>query len=59
MLLLTFTPGAIVTAPEIDWCRRQFPTLTVREMGRGSHFVQEDQPAAIGRAIAEWLGGLA
>jgi haloalkane dehalogenase len=58
MLLLTFTPGAIVTAPEIAWCRRQFPTLTVRELGKGIHFVQEDQPEAIGQAIAAWLGGL-
>lgn len=58
MLLLTFTPGAIITAPEIEWCKRQFPTLTVREMGKGIHFVQEDQPEAIGKAIAEWLRGL-
>jgi haloalkane dehalogenase len=58
LLLLTFTPGAIVTAPEIAWCRSQFPTLTVRDMGPGSHFVQEDRPEAIGTAIAAWLGGL-
>jgi haloalkane dehalogenase len=58
MLLLTFTPGAIITAPDIQWCRRQFPTLAVREMGRGIHFVQEDQPEAIGQAVADWLRGL-
>ncbi|HUJ75918.1 MAG TPA: haloalkane dehalogenase, partial [bacterium] len=58
MLLLTFTPGAIVLPPDVEWCRRQFPTLTVREMGPGVHFVQEDQPAAIGKALAEWFRGL-
>jgi haloalkane dehalogenase len=58
VLLLTFEPGAIVGPGEVEWARERFPTLTVRAMGAGSHFVQEDQPAAIGRAIAEWLGGL-
>jgi haloalkane dehalogenase len=58
MLLLTFAPGAIVGPQEVDWARKTFPRLTVREMGPGVHFVQEDQPAAIGRAIAEWLRGL-
>lgn len=58
MLLLAFTPGAILQAPEIEWCRRTWPTLTVRELGKGIHFVQEDQPEAIGRAIAGWLDGL-
>lgn len=55
MLLLTFTPGAIILPPDVAWCRQQFPTLSVREMGRGIHFVQEDQPEAIGQAIADWL----
>jgi len=58
MLLLTFTPGAIIAPPDIAWCQNQFPTLTVREMGPGIHFVQEDQPEAIGNAIAEWLATL-
>jgi haloalkane dehalogenase len=39
----------------VEWARETFPELTVREMGAGIHFVQEDQPAAIGQAIAEWL----
>jgi haloalkane dehalogenase len=55
MLLLTFTPGAIVTQPEIEWVKRHWPTATIRAMGSGIHFVQEDQPEAIGKAIAEWL----
>jgi haloalkane dehalogenase len=58
MLLLTFDPGAIIMQRERDWCRRTFPNLTVKAMGPGIHFVQEDQPAGIGKAIAEWLNGL-
>ena len=58
MLLLTFEPGAIIMQPEKDWCRQTFPNLTVKEMGPGIHFVQEDQPAGIGKAIADWLAGL-
>lgn len=58
MLLLTFEPGAIVGPAEVEWAREKFPRLTVKEMGPGIHFVQEDQPAAIGRAIAEWMRAL-
>ena len=58
MLLLTFDPGAIVGPQEVDWARQTFPTLTVKEMGPGIHFVQEDQPQAIGEAIADWLRAL-
>ena len=55
LLLLTFEPGAIVGPKEVEWARESFPILTVRHMGAGRHFVQEDQPAAIGKAIADWL----
>ena len=57
MLLLTFDPGAVIGPKEIDWCRQTFSKLEIREMGAGIHFVQEDQPEAIGKAIAQWLGG--
>lgn len=59
MLLLAFQPGLIITEFGVEWCRKQFPTLTVKQMGPGIHFVQEDQPHAIGRAISAWLRGLA
>jgi haloalkane dehalogenase len=32
--------------------------LKTVEIGPGAHFVQEDQPHAIGEAIAEWYRGL-
>ncbi|MFI5399897.1 MAG: haloalkane dehalogenase [SAR324 cluster bacterium] len=55
MLLLTFEPGAIVQEAEIEWCKRNWPRIVIRNMGAGVHFVQEDQPAAIGRALADWF----
>ena len=55
MLLLTFEPGAIVQQAEIDWVRQNWPHCTIQSMGEGIHFVQEDQPRAIGTAIAQWL----
>ena len=58
LVLLTVDPGAVVQQTEIDWGRQTFPTLEIREMGPGIHFVQEDQPEAIGKAIAQWLDGL-
>lgn len=58
LLLLGFEPGAITGAAEIEWCRKNYGSLTVQGMGKGIHFVQEDQPRAIGSAIAKWLRGL-
>ncbi len=58
MLLLTFTPGAIIGPAEVAWAQAHWPTLTVQPLGPGIHFVQEDQPAAIGQAIAKWMQGL-
>jgi haloalkane dehalogenase len=56
-LLLAFEPGAILPKPLVDWCRARFRNLEVRHLGAGSHFVQEDQPEAIGDAIREWRRG--
>ena len=59
MLLLTFTPGVVVGAEDEAWARENFTNLTVKPMGSGIHFVQEDQPDAIGQAISKWMADLA
>jgi pimeloyl-ACP methyl ester carboxylesterase len=56
-LLLRATPGAIMREPLVQWCRDHMPPLKVVDIGPGVHFVQEDQPHAIGRAIADWYTG--
>jgi haloalkane dehalogenase len=53
-LLLAFEPGAILGAELVGHCRAHMRNLEVRHLGAGSHFVQEDQPEAIGDAIRDW-----
>jgi haloalkane dehalogenase len=55
-LFINAEPGAILTGAQREYCR-QWPNQ--REVTvRGSHFIQEDSPHEIGRAIAEWYGTL-
>lgn len=37
------------------WAKANLPRLTHVHIGQGSHFVQEDQPQAIGEQIVTWL----
>lgn len=51
-LFVNADPGAILVGPMRDFCRgwRNQSEVTVR----GSHFLQEDSPDEIGRAVADW-----
>ena len=54
-LFINADPGAILTGPQREFCR-SWPNqqeVTVK----GVHFIQEDSPAEIGRAIAGWYAG--
>ena len=55
-LLCYATPGAVIGPAEVAWCRQHLSNLTAIDLGPGSHFLPEDHPAAIGKAIGEWLG---
>jgi len=51
-LFINAEPGAILTGPQREFCR-SWPNqeeVTVK----GIHFLQEDSPSEIGRAIANW-----
>ncbi len=55
-LFVNAEPGAILVGGQREFCR-SWPNqreLTVP----GIHFVQEDSPDEIGRAVADWLGSL-
>ena len=55
-LFINAEPGAILTGPQREFCRA-WPNqheVTVP----GVHFIQEDSPAEIGTAIAEWYSSL-
>jgi haloalkane dehalogenase len=54
-LLMHAKPGALVTRRTVESVKDRFPNLELQYIGRGLHFVQEDEPEAIGRALADWL----
>jgi haloalkane dehalogenase len=54
-LLITCEPGAIMRAPVVAWCKAFLPELTIVDVGPGVHFLQEDHPHEIGRALAQWI----
>ena len=55
-LFVNAEPGAILTGAQREFCRT-WPNQ--REVTvPGVHFIQEDSPAEIGSAIAEWYSGL-
>ena len=57
-LLFSATPGALIPAPVVEWCRQNLPNLKVVDIGPGIHFVQEDNPHLIGTELANWYGSL-
>ena len=56
-LFVNAEPGAILTGAQREFCR-SWPNQTEVTVA-GSHFIQEDSPDAIGRALAAWYRGLA
>ena len=55
MLLLYADPGVLVSPDVADWFAGNVKSIESVYVGQGLHFIQEDQPYAIGRAIADWL----
>jgi len=55
-LFINADPGTILTGRQREFCRN-WPNQ--REVTvKGIHFIQEDSPAEIGQAIAEWYAPL-
>jgi haloalkane dehalogenase len=52
-LFVNAEPGAILTGEQREFCRT-WPNQSEVTV-RGSHFIQEDSPDEIGRAISQWL----
>lgn len=53
-LLLYGEPGALIDQKVRLWCEKKLPNLTLVNVGKGLHYLPEDQPVEIGRALAEW-----
>ncbi|EKV28928.1 alpha/beta hydrolase [Caenispirillum salinarum AK4] len=48
-------PGALNPPPVAEWLAANLKTIETAFIGEGLHYIQEDQPEAIGRALADWL----
>ncbi|WP_340077483.1 haloalkane dehalogenase [Leptobacterium sp. I13] len=54
-LLLYAEPGGIMPKPLVDWCEASMKNITVKKVGEGVHYIQEDCPDEIGQAVSNWL----
>jgi haloalkane dehalogenase len=55
-VLLTYArPGVLVNKEAVDYYISTIPNLETVYVGQGLHFIQEDQPDAIGLALSDWL----
>ena len=54
-LLLYASPGALTPPDAAAWMAENFANLETRFIGNGAHYIQEDQPEAIGRNLSDWL----
>jgi haloalkane dehalogenase len=55
VLLAYADPGVLVPPAAVPFYAGLIDNLETAYIGQGLHFIQEDQPAAIGRALADWL----
>ncbi len=53
-LLLSATPGMMIKEAEVKWVKRNMKNVDIVNVGKGLHFIQEDNPHAIGEAISNW-----
>lgn len=57
-ILFFASPGAIIDAEYVEWCKQNLKNLKVVDIGDGLHFVQEDNPHLIGEELAKWYQDL-
>ena len=54
-LLLHAEPGVLIPPQAAAAYREQLPNTETVNVGEGLHYLQEDEPRAIGQAIAQWM----
>ena len=57
-LLFVGEPGALVSPAFADHFAARLHDCTVVRLGAGRHYLQEDHPEAIGRAVATWIAAI-
>ncbi len=55
VLLLYADPGVVVPPQAVGWYTGHMKNIETAYVGQGLHFIQEDQPDAIGRALSDWI----
>jgi haloalkane dehalogenase len=55
-LLFCAEPGALIPPDLAQRFAAELKNCRLVPLGAGAHFLQEDHPDAIGRAVAEWIG---
>ena len=58
-LFLYAKPGVIFDSKNAAEIRERVTNLDAVFVGKGKHYLQEDEPDAIGQAISSWIGQLA
>lgn len=54
LLHIWVSPGALNPEPVAQWLAANLKNIQSTYVGPGSHYIQEDHPELIGRAIADW-----
>ena len=57
-LCIYANPGMLIPIEEIQWIKANLTNITTVHVGKGRHFIQEDEPHKIGEAISVWYDNL-
>lgn len=55
VLVMHGQPGAILGEEAIAWCREIGRSLSIADVGPGLHFLPEDRPQQVAKALVTWL----
>ena len=58
-ILLHATPGIMIKDAEVEWVKQNMKNVDVVHVGKGLHFIQEDNPDAIGSSLSDWYQKIA
>lgn len=57
-ILFYGNPGAIIKKPDAQWIVENFPNTESVNIGKGIHYIQEDNPHMIGEELQKWYKAL-
>lgn len=54
-LMMYGTPGRVMPRTAADWAVQNLRDVETAWVGQGIHYLQEDSPEGVGRAVSEWM----